>query len=132
MGHIVATCYNRGICETFFPIRGAPALNPHVRIMCLGLIPDHFLHVYLKDGCPLPPSCMEWSNHKIDEAEQWKFAFMDRQSLFKDIMSNEPKPSKKPTNHLSPIYSDTLTPEKPKGEFEVIKEDEDDSLSLAS
>jgi hypothetical protein len=94
MGHIVATCYNRGICETFFPIRGAPALNPHVHIMCLGLIPNHLLHVYLKDGCPLPPSCMEWSNHKIDEAEQWKFAFMDRQSLFKDFMSNEPKPSK--------------------------------------
>jgi len=52
MGHIVTTCYNRvvvqlvlperGICETYFPIRGAPPLNPHSNILCLRLIPDHF------------------------------------------------------------------------------------------
>jgi len=67
MNRIVATCYNRvvvqlispkrGLCESFFPIRGAPPLNLHAHIMCLGLILIHFLHVYFKDGCPLPPSC---------------------------------------------------------------------------
>jgi hypothetical protein len=46
--------------------------------------------------------------------------------------SKEPKPQKKPTNHPNPIYCDTPTPEKPKEEFEVIEEVEDDSLSLAS
>jgi len=35
-----------------------------------GLIHDHFLNVYLKDSCPLPPPCMEWKNHKIGEAEK--------------------------------------------------------------
>jgi len=55
MGHIIATCYNRvvvlltlseiGICETYFPIRGAPPLKPYSNIMCLCLIPGHFLHV---------------------------------------------------------------------------------------
>ena len=80
MDDIIATCYNRvvvqlalpekGICETYFPIRGAPPLNPHSNIMCLGLIPGHFLHVFLIEGCPLPPSCAEWMNNKIGEAEK--------------------------------------------------------------
>jgi len=75
MGHIISTCYNRvvvqlvlserGIFETYYPIRVAPPLNPHSNILCLGLIPDHFLLVFLKEGCPLPPSCGEWKNHKI-------------------------------------------------------------------
>lgn len=67
---------------------------------------------------------MEWKNHKIDEAGQREFSFLDRHNLFKDLMSKEPKPLKKSTNHLNPIYCDTPTPEKPKGEFEVIEEDE--------
>jgi hypothetical protein len=72
MGHIVATCYNRVvvqlispercICETFFQIRYAPPLNPHAHIMWLGLILNHFIQV------------------------------LDRQDLFKDIISTEPKP----------------------------------------
>jgi len=80
MGHIVATCYNRvvvlltlpeiGICETYFPIRSAPPLKPHSNIMCLCLIPGHFLHVLLKEDCLLPPPCKEWMNHKIGEAEK--------------------------------------------------------------
>jgi len=135
-------CYNRvvvqlvlpkrDLCETFLPIWGTLPLNLHAHIMCLGLILDNFLHVYLKDGCLLPPPCMEWKNHKIGEAEQWKFAFMDRQALLKDLMSKEPKPRKKPTNHLNSISCDNPTPEKQKGEFEVIEEHEDDVLSVAS
>jgi hypothetical protein len=47
-------------------------------------------------------------------------------------MSKKLKPPKKPTNHLDPIYCDSSTPEKPKGEFEVFEEDEDGYLSVAS
>jgi len=100
--------------------------------MCLDLIPGHFLHVYMKEVCLIPPSCTKWKNHKIDEAKKWEFAFFDRQALFKDLMSKELKPPKKLTNHLNPSYCDTPTPEKPKGEFEVIEEDEDDYLLVAS
>jgi hypothetical protein len=123
MGHIIAICYNRvvvyltlpekGICETYFPIRGALPLNPHSNITCLCLILGHFLQVLLKEDCPLPPSCMEWMNNKIGETEKWHFAFIDRQAAFKDLMSKEPKPPKKPTNEHNPIICDTLTPEKP-------------------
>jgi len=81
MGHIIATCYNRAVvllifpemggpCETYFPIRSAPPLKPHSNIMCLCLIPDHFLHVKLKEDFPLPPPCKEWMTHRIGEAEK--------------------------------------------------------------
>jgi len=80
MGHIIPTCYNRvvvllnlpekGKCETYFPIRSAPPLKPHSNIMCLCLIPDHFLHVLFKEDCLLPPPCKEWMKHKIGEAEK--------------------------------------------------------------
>jgi len=124
MGHIIATCCNRavvlltfpemdGACETFFPIRSASQLKPHSNIMCLCLIPDHFLHVKLKEYFPLPPPCKECMTHKIGEVEKWHFEFMDRQVAFDDLMSKEPKPPKKPTNEHNPIVcDDTPTPEK--------------------
>jgi len=98
--------------------------------MCLCLIPDHFLHVKLKENCPLPPPCKEWTIHKIGEAEQWLFEFLDRQAAFDELMSKESMPPKKPTNEHNPITCDTPTPEKPKQDFEVMDEDEDYALSL--
>ncbi|RHN65023.1 putative OTU domain, FHY3/FAR1 family protein [Medicago truncatula] len=139
MGHIIASCYNRpvvllnlpkmgGECETYFPIRSAPPLNPHSNIMCLCLIPEHFLHVKLKENCPLPPPSKEWMTHKIGVAEQWLFQFLDRQAAFDELMSKEPMPPNKPTNEHNPINLDT--PEKPKQEIEVMDEDEEYALSL--
>jgi len=144
IGHIIATCYNRpivlftlsgrGICETYFPIRSAPPLKPQSNIMCLCLISDHYLHVILKEGCPLPPSCMEWMNNKTGEAEKWHFDFLDRQDAFNELMSKKPKQPKKPTNEHNPIIGgDTPTLEKKKQEFEVMEdmeEYEDYELSL--
>ncbi|KEH33377.1 uncharacterized protein [Medicago truncatula] len=79
MGHIVASCYNRlvvemttldiGVSENFFPLRGAPPINPKSNMICLALIPNHFVLLSLKDGCPLPPSSTEWRNHRSDEAK---------------------------------------------------------------
>jgi len=43
---------------------------------------------------------------------------MDRQVSFKDLMSEEPKPPKKPTNEINPIYCDTLTLKKEKQEIQ--------------
>ncbi|KEH38186.1 hypothetical protein MTR_2g061890 [Medicago truncatula] len=141
MGHIIATCYNRAVvlltlpkmgcsCETYFPIRSAPPLKSHSNIICLFLIPDHFLHAKLKEDCVLPPPCKKWMTHKIDEVEKWHFEFMDRQAVFDDLMSKELKLPRKPTNEHNPITYDTPTPKKSKQDFEVMDEDEDYALSL--
>ncbi|AES72223.2 hypothetical protein MTR_3g087410 [Medicago truncatula] len=127
MGHIIASCYNRavvlltlfemgGACETYFSILSAPPLNPHSNIMCL----------LLNSGTL--SSCEEWMTHKIGEAEQWLFQFLDRQAAFDELMSKELMPPKKPTNEHNPINLDT--PEKPKQDIEVMDEDGDYALSL--
>jgi len=78
MGHIVANYYKRcvvlltnleiGKSESFFPLRGPPPAMQKTPIMCLGLILNHFVLIFLKDGCPLPPSSTEWQNHKNQDA----------------------------------------------------------------
>jgi histone-lysine N-methyltransferase SETD2 len=99
MGHIIATHYNKvvvqltkhtiGISETFFPLRGSPPIDPSSKILCIGLIPNHFVYVKLKDGCPLPPTCLEWRNHHDEEAAAWEYSFMDRQNEFVELMGIE-------------------------------------------
>ena len=139
MGHIIASCYNRavvlltlpkmgGSCETYYPIRSAPPLKPHSNIMCLCLIPNHFLHVKLKENCLVPPPSAEWMTQEIGETEKWLFEFLDRQVAFDELMSKEPKPPKKPTNEHNPNNLDTS--EKPKQELEDMDEDKVIALSL--
>jgi len=96
--------------------------------MCLCLIPSHFLHVKLKENFPVPPPPADWMTHKRGEAERWLFEFFDRQAAYNMLMSNEPKPPKKPTNEHNLINLDT--PEKPKQELEDMDEDEVIALSL--
>jgi len=87
MGHIVANYYNRcvvlltnheiGKLESFFPLRGPPPAKQKTPIMCLELIPNHFVLIFLKDGCPLPPSSTEWHNHKNEETVTWEGEYLD-------------------------------------------------------
>jgi len=100
--------------------------------MCLGLIPNHFVLLFLKDGCPLPSSSMEWNNHKSDERLTCEFEYLDQQVRFRELMKIEkglkPPPPKKESNQVNHILCDT--PEKPREEFQVIGEDEEDLISL--
>ncbi|WJX93948.1 hypothetical protein P8452_75420 [Trifolium repens] len=57
--------------------------------MCLGLIPNHFVEVKLKPGCPLPPSSKAWKLHRAPEAETWEYPFLDRMAEFDVLMENE-------------------------------------------
>jgi len=97
MGH-VATYYNRvvveltnhkiGISETFFPISGRSPLNPKTNIMCLDLIPNHFVLVFFfKYDCPMRPSFMEWKLHKSEETSSRNFEFLDQQTWFQHLMN---------------------------------------------
>ncbi|CAJ2635480.1 unnamed protein product [Trifolium pratense] len=113
MGHILATAYNRvvilltkhkiGYCETYFPLRGRPPLDPFARIMCVGMVPNHFVYVKLKVGCPLPLTCKEWKNHRAPEAETWEDTFMDRMVEFDKLMKNEKGNMKMETNEDDPV-----------------------------
>lgn len=105
MGHILATHYNKVIVEltapgdrvseTFFPLRGSPPSDPAKNILCLGLVPGHFVLVKLKEGCPLPRTCLEWRNYRSEEAAAWEYPFMERQSTFAELLEKEMKDIRK-------------------------------------
>jgi hypothetical protein len=133
MGHIVASCFIRpvlemttldiGVSETFFPLRGRPPVNPKSNMICLGLIPNHFVLLSLKDGCPLPPSSTEWKLHKSEEAATWEDEFLDQHDHFRALMEIElretPVPPKKSTNQDNPILLND-TPVKANEDFEDV------------
>lgn len=99
MGHVIATYYKKvvveltkpsiGISETFFPLRDTPPQDPSSRILCLGLVPNHFVYVKLKENCPLPPTSGTWKEYCTDGAKAWEFPFMDRQRQFGGLMDIE-------------------------------------------
>ncbi|AES62538.1 hypothetical protein MTR_1g101180 [Medicago truncatula] len=123
MGHIVASCYNRG----------APPINQKSNMIFLGLIPNYFVILSLKDGCPLPPSSTKWRNHRSDEAKTWDYEFLDQHDHFRALMEIEDKersvPPKKPTNEDNQIMFDD-TPVKENEEFEDVLEHLDDLFLL--
>lgn len=105
MGHVIATYYNRivveltspinGVSETFFPLRSKPPSDPESRILCLGLIPGHFIQVKLKPGAILPKPAGEWRRYCTDEAMAWEYPFMDRMAMFEKLMDVEREDAKK-------------------------------------
>jgi hypothetical protein len=70
--------------------------------MCIGLVPNHFVYVKLKAGCPLPHTCKEWKNIRAPEAETWEDKFLDQMLQFDQLMENE-KGDMKKTNEDDPI-----------------------------
>jgi len=143
MRHIVANYYKRCVVvltnleveksKSFFPLRGPPPLGKQkTLIMCLGVIPNHFVLIYLKNGCPLPPSSTEWHNHKKEDAVTWEDEYLYQHELFRKLMviesGNKPPQPQKESNKVAPILLDT--PKTPKQQFEVIAEDKEDSISL--
>jgi len=102
-------------------------------MICLGLIPNHFVLLSLKDGCPLPPSSMEWRNHRSIEAATWEDELLDQHDRFRTLMEIElrerPVPPKKPTNQDNPILLND-TPVKANEDFEDVLEHLDDFISL--
>jgi len=79
MDQIIAIDYNKlvveltklktDVLETFFLVRGHPPHNYHFHIMFIGLLPNHFAYVFLKDECLLPPLCAKWKLYKKDAVE---------------------------------------------------------------
>jgi len=127
------TTHDIGVSQTFFLLKGRPPVNPKSNMVCLGLIPYHFVLLSLKDGCPLPPSSTKWKKHMGNEAATWEDEFLDQHDRFRTLMEIELKERqvlpKKPTNQDIPImFNDT--PVKANEEFEDVMEHLDNLLLL--
>ncbi|KAK2445244.1 hypothetical protein QL285_016200 [Trifolium repens] len=78
-----------GASETFFLVRGRPSSDPSSNIMCVGLLPNHFVEVKLKPGCPIPLTSKEWKLYRAPKAESWEDAFLDLMAEFPELIENE-------------------------------------------
>ncbi|KAJ1424222.1 Protein FAR1-RELATED SEQUENCE 6 [Sesbania bispinosa] len=94
MGYVIASRYNLVLVSlsksgsmTFFPLRGHPK-SSH-QITCIGYVyGNHFVQVELKDGCPIPPTALQWRANRLPEAEAWEFPYCERMAAFLCLFSD--------------------------------------------
>ncbi|KAL5153782.1 Protein FAR1-RELATED SEQUENCE 2 [Glycine soja] len=95
MGHVIASRYNVIIVSlskqqsmTFFPLRSQPLTNSSLhRIICIGHVYDnHFVEVYLKERCPLPPVSLLWSSNCHPQAKSWPNPYISRMQHYKSFV----------------------------------------------
>lgn len=99
MGHLIASAYNK-VCidlikfsflEKFFPLQSDPPKDRSGHIMCIGLLSKslYFVAVYLKLGCPILSTSLEWTKHSTKEAETWPNHFLERMEEFTKLRELE-------------------------------------------
>ncbi|KAH1225305.1 hypothetical protein GmHk_11G032241 [Glycine max] len=96
MGYVIASRYNvilvllsQQQSMTFFPLRSQPPPDSSGhRIICIGhVFGNHFVQVYLKDHCPLPPPALLWSSNCYSQAKQWAIPYISRMQQYTSLMS---------------------------------------------
>ncbi|KAH1233322.1 hypothetical protein GmHk_09G025797 [Glycine max] len=96
MGYVIASRYNvilvslsRQQSMTFFPLRSQPPPDSSGhRMICVGhVFGNHFVQVYLKDHCPLPPPVLLWSNNCYSQEKQWTTPYISRMQQYTSLMS---------------------------------------------
>ena len=70
--------------------------------MCVGYLRSrHFVQVYLKSGCPIPSTSVEWMEHHEKEAESWPNHFLERMTEFTHLMDLERKANREKSKNES-------------------------------
>ncbi|KAL5137301.1 Protein FAR1-RELATED SEQUENCE 5 [Glycine soja] len=96
MGYVIASRYNvilvslsRQQSMTFFPLRSqAPPDSSGHCMICVGhVFGNHFVQVYLKDHCPLPPPALLWSSNCYSQAKQWTTPYISRMQQYTSLIS---------------------------------------------
>ncbi|KAL5124683.1 Protein FAR1-RELATED SEQUENCE 5 [Glycine soja] len=96
MEYVIASRYNvilvslsRKQSMTFFPLRNQPPPDSSVhRMICVShVFGNHFVQVYLKDRCPLPPLALLWSTNCYSQAKQWPTSYISRMQQYTSLMS---------------------------------------------
>lgn len=88
MSHLITSAYNMvcidltryGFSKTFFPLQSVSPQNPTNYIMCIGCISKslYCVQVYLKLGCHIPQTSLEWTTHSTKKVETWLDHFLDK------------------------------------------------------
>ncbi|XP_058746737.1 uncharacterized protein LOC131619682 [Vicia villosa] len=99
MEHLIASAHDivsidltrYGFSETFFPLRTSPPTNPIDHIICIGWLAKsrRFVQVYLKLGCPIPPTSPKCALYHTGVADTWSDCFVDRMHDFENLNNTE-------------------------------------------
>jgi len=46
---------------------------------------SHFMIIYLKDGCLIPPTCPLWRQHAHDDAKSWHDRYICRMTDYNEL-----------------------------------------------
>ncbi|XP_058761741.1 uncharacterized protein LOC131635151 [Vicia villosa] len=113
MGHLIASAYDIvcidltrcGFSETFFSLRTTPPTNLIDRIICVRWLAKsrHFVQVYLKPGCPIPPTSPKWTLYHTEFADTWPDRFVDRMHAFERLNNTEKESNAKKSRLEPPI-----------------------------
>ncbi|KAL5153091.1 Protein FAR1-RELATED SEQUENCE 5 [Glycine soja] len=96
MGYVIASRYNVILVSlsqqqsmTFFPLRSQPPPDySRHRMICVGdVFGNHFVQVYLKDHCPLPPPALLWSSNCYSQTKHWTTPYISRMQQYTSLMS---------------------------------------------
>ncbi|KAH1210373.1 hypothetical protein GmHk_15G044702 [Glycine max] len=95
MGYVITSMYNIIVVSlfkqqsmTFFPLRSQPLANSSVhRIICIGHVyGNHFVEVYLKERCSLPPVALLWTSNCHPQAKPWPNPYIIRMQHYKSFV----------------------------------------------
>ncbi|KAH1261765.1 hypothetical protein GmHk_02G004560 [Glycine max] len=95
MGHVIASRYDvifvslsKQQSMTFFPLRSQSLANSSLHhIICIGHVyGNHFVEVYLKERCPLPPVSLLWSSNCHPQAKSWPNPYISRMQHYKSFV----------------------------------------------
>ncbi|XP_058776744.1 uncharacterized protein LOC131651091 [Vicia villosa] len=113
MGHLIANAYERvrinltrySFSKNCFPLRTSPTPNPNDRIICVGWVsnPRHFVQVYLKLGCPIPPTSPNWAIHVTIPSETWLDQFIERMQDYNKLNKIEIERNREKPKGVPPV-----------------------------
>ncbi|KAH1262133.1 hypothetical protein GmHk_02G004818 [Glycine max] len=88
LANVIVVSLSKQQSTTFFPLRSQLLENFSLHcIICIGHVYDnHFVEVYLKERCPLPPVALLWSNNCHLQTKSWPNPYISRMQHYKSFV----------------------------------------------
>ncbi|KAK8938518.1 hypothetical protein KSP39_PZI011074 [Platanthera zijinensis] len=95
MGLVIASCYNVAVVHyskfqsfTFLPLHTAPPTSR--KTIFIGFVNNnHYIHLLMRDGCPLPPVISMWTRYHDPVADEWDFNYISSDRVLHDKKQDE-------------------------------------------
>ncbi|CAO2837272.1 unnamed protein product [Amaranthus hypochondriacus] len=73
-----------GYCSTILPLRAEFGVSKPKAELAIVLIGKHYIRLFMKDDCPLPPIDNRWLENRDESVEGWEKIYSDRFDRWKE------------------------------------------------